>query len=62
MTTEEQQKKQEAEKAALAAKKSFYTSMAKYHEGEVARYKRQADDCDPVELASSPAAKTYGGL
>jgi hypothetical protein len=60
--TAEEQKKQEDEKATRAAKKSFYTSMAKYHEGEVARYNKQADDCEPVELASTPAAKNFGGL
>lgn len=60
--TAEDQKKQETEKAARAAKKSFYIEMAKYHEGEVSRYKKQADDCDPAELVSAAPAGAFGGL
>jgi hypothetical protein len=61
MTTEELKKK-EAEKAANAAKRSLYTSMAKYHQGEVERYKRQADAADPIELEAAPPPGDFAGL
>jgi hypothetical protein len=57
------EKQQETEKAARAAKKSFYVSMAEYHKGEVARYQKQAEECsEPMELAPLAPAKKYGGL
>jgi hypothetical protein len=60
--TAEEQKKQEDEKAALAAKKSFYVSMAQYHEREVERFKKQADACDPIALETPARKGNFGGL
>jgi hypothetical protein len=60
--TPEELKKQEADKAARAAQKSFYVSMAAYHEREVLRFKKQADDVDPVELDSAGSSGDFAGL
>jgi len=61
MTTEELKKK-EAEKAANAAKRTFYLSMARYHQAEVERFKKQADDADPLQLVGPPPPPELAGL
>ena len=58
MTSEAQKQKEEK---ALADKNS-YMALAKWHDQEAARYRKKADDCDPISLAPHAPSGTIGGL
>jgi hypothetical protein len=58
MTAEEQ--KQKTEKA--LADKTSYMALAKWHDQEAARYRKKADDCEPISLVGPAPPGNFAGL
>jgi hypothetical protein len=61
-TTTEEQKQKEAKAAKALADKTSYTALAKWHDGEAARYRKKADECDEIDLVSTAPSGSFGGL